>query len=117
LGTPESAPPRATPRTADGSSSSSVITPSDCNGNFATGGNSNYGGYSDPKADALINATLQSSGTQAFFQYEDYVARQLPYLWLPLREGLEIYKSNLGGYAPTNPFSESLDFQTWYFTK
>jgi peptide/nickel transport system substrate-binding protein len=87
------------------------------NGNFVTGGNSNFGGYSDPKADALINATLQGSSTQAFFQYEDYVAQQLPYLWVPLRAGLLVYKSNLGGFAPTNPFSESLDFETWYFTK
>jgi peptide/nickel transport system substrate-binding protein len=86
-------------------------------GNFATGGNSNYGGYSDPKADSLINATLQGSGAQAFFQYEDYVARQLPWLWLPLREGLEVYKSNLGGFAPLNPFSADLDFETWYYTK
>jgi peptide/nickel transport system substrate-binding protein len=87
------------------------------NGNFATGGNSNYGGYSDPKADSLISATLQSSGTQAFFQYEDYVAQQLPWLWLPLREGLEVYKSNLGGFAPANPFSLGLNFETWFFTK
>jgi peptide/nickel transport system substrate-binding protein len=85
-------------------------------GNFATGGNSNYGGYSDPMADALINATLQGSGTQAFFQYEDYVARQLPWLWLPLREGLEVYKTSLGGIAPLNPFSTDLDFETWYYT-
>ena len=28
-------------------------------GNFATGGPSNVGGYSDPRADSLINATLQ----------------------------------------------------------
>jgi peptide/nickel transport system substrate-binding protein len=86
-------------------------------GNFATGGNSNYGGYSDPEADSLINATLQGSSTQAFFQYEDYVARQLPWLWLPLREGLEIYKSDLGGVVPLNPFSTSLDFETWYYTQ
>jgi peptide/nickel transport system substrate-binding protein len=85
-------------------------------GNFATGGNGNYGGYSDPQADSLINATLQGSSTQAFYQYEDYVARQLPWLWVPLREGLEVYKSNLAGLAPLNPFSTDLDFETWYFS-
>jgi peptide/nickel transport system substrate-binding protein len=86
-------------------------------GNFATGGTGNYGGFSDPHADSLINATLQGSSTPAFFQYEDYVARQLPWLWLPLREGLEVYKSDLGGFVPLNPFSGSIDAEAWYFTK
>jgi peptide/nickel transport system substrate-binding protein len=93
-----------------------ALYPAD-NGNFATGGNSNNGGYSDPKTDALISATLQRSDPQAFFQYEDYVARQLPWLWLPLREGIEVYKANLGGFAPLNPFSSGIDFQAWYYTK
>jgi peptide/nickel transport system substrate-binding protein len=86
-------------------------------GNFATGGNDNLGGYSDPQADSLISATLQGSSTQAFFQYEDYVARQLPWLWLPLNESVIAYKSSLGGFAPLNPFSTGLNFQDWYFTK
>jgi peptide/nickel transport system substrate-binding protein len=84
------------------------------NGNFVTGGEGNYGGYSDPQADQLISATLTGSSTQAFFQYEDYVARQLPWLWLPLREGITVYKSNLAGVTPLNPFSTDLDFETWY---
>jgi peptide/nickel transport system substrate-binding protein len=87
------------------------------NGNFITGGPFNLGGYSDPQADSLINATLQGSDTQAFFQYEDYVARQLPWLWLPVREGLEVYRSNLGGFTPLNPFSGGLNPEDWYYTK
>jgi len=93
-----------------------LLYPADT-GNFATGGPSNLGGYSDPQADSLINATLQGSSTQTFFSYEDYVARQLPWLWLPLRENLVVYKSSLGGFAPTNPFSEDLDFEVWHFNK
>jgi peptide/nickel transport system substrate-binding protein len=87
------------------------------NGNFATGGVSNSGGYSDPKTDSLISATLTGSSRQAFFEYEDYVAKQLPWLWLPLREGLEIYKSNLRGYTPLNPFTGGLNPEDWYYTK
>jgi peptide/nickel transport system substrate-binding protein len=86
-------------------------------GNFITGGNSNLGGYSDPRADSLIIATLQGSSTQTFFQYEDYVARQLPWLWLPLREGLEMYKSNLAHFTPLNPFSGAENPEDWYYTK
>ncbi|MBV9796143.1 MAG: hypothetical protein JO016_19650 [Actinobacteria bacterium] len=93
-----------------------LLYPSD-NGVFATGGPENLGGYSDPRTDSLITATLQSSSTSTFFQYEDYVAQQLPFLWLPLREGLQIYKSNLAGVAPLNPFSGGENFSDWYYTK
>ncbi|HEX6524315.1 MAG TPA: ABC transporter substrate-binding protein [Streptosporangiaceae bacterium] len=93
-----------------------LLYPADT-GNFATGGPSNLGGYSDPQTDSLITTTLQGSNVQTFFQYEDYVARQLPWLWLPLRENLVVYKSSLGGFAPTNPFSEDLDFELWHFSK
>jgi peptide/nickel transport system substrate-binding protein len=87
------------------------------NGVFATGGSSNLGGYSDPKADSLITATLQTSSTATFYQYEDYLARQLPFLYLPLRESLQLYKSDLGGVAPLNPFSGGENFEDWYLTK
>ena len=87
------------------------------NGVFATGGSSNLGGWSDPKTDSLITATLQSGGTSNFYQYEDYVARQLPFLWLPLREGLQLYKNNLDGVSPLNPFSGGENFSDWYFSK
>lgn len=87
------------------------------NGVFATGGTSNLGGWSDPKADSLIKATLQGSSTSAFFQYEDYVARQLPFLWLPLREGLQLYKSNISGVTPLNSFSGGENYEDWSITK
>jgi peptide/nickel transport system substrate-binding protein len=86
-------------------------------GNFISGGNSNQGGYSDPKTDSLINASLHGSDPQVFFQYEDYVTQQLPWLWLPLRERIEVYKSNLANYVPLNPFSGGENPEVWYFTK
>jgi peptide/nickel transport system substrate-binding protein len=87
------------------------------NGNFIGGGAGNSGGYSDPVADRLINATLHTSSTQEFFQYEDYVARQLPWLWLPLSEIVQAYKSNLHGFTPLNPFSGGLNPEDWSYTK
>ena len=87
------------------------------NGVFATGGSSNLGGYSDSRADSLITATLQTSSTATFYQYEDYLARQLPFLYLPLRESLQLYKSNLAGVTPLNPFSGGENFEDWYYTK
>jgi peptide/nickel transport system substrate-binding protein len=93
-----------------------LLYPSD-NGVFSTGGSENLGGYSDPRTDSLITATLESSSPASFFQYENYVARQLPFLWLPLRESLQLYKSNLAGVTPLNPFSGGENFSDWYYTK
>ncbi len=93
-----------------------LLYPSD-QGVFVTGGSSNYGGYSDPTEDRLIKTTETESSQQAFFQYEDYTARQLPMLFTPLRAGIILYRSNLHGLAPLNPFSGDNTEETWYFTK
>jgi peptide/nickel transport system substrate-binding protein len=86
-------------------------------GMFNTDAVSNYGGYASPKMDALINATEYGSSPSAFFAYEDYAAQQLPYLWIPDESGIFIYKKNLAGAFPSNPFSATLNPEVWYFTK
>jgi peptide/nickel transport system substrate-binding protein len=50
---------------------------------FSTGAGTNFGGYSDPKADKLIAATNLEVAGQAMFDYSAYLAQQLPVLWLP----------------------------------
>ncbi len=85
-------------------------------GFFDTGGNGNSGGYSDPQMDQLIKATEYGSSTQVFQQYEDYAAQQLPWLWLPLREGILVYRTSLQGVVPLNPFSGGQDFEDWAYT-
>lgn len=86
-------------------------------GFFDTGGSGNSGGYSDPKMDQLIKATEYGSSSKAFFAYEDYAARQLPWLWLPLRSDLLVYRTKLQGIVPLNPFNGGLNFEDWYYTK
>jgi peptide/nickel transport system substrate-binding protein len=85
-------------------------------GFFDTGGFNNQGGYSNPQMNSLINATEYGSSTQEFFTYEDYAARQLPWLWIPNSAYINVYKSSLGGFAPLNPFTASINPQVWYFT-
>ncbi len=87
------------------------------NGLFNTGGYGNYGGYSSAEENSLINATEYGSSSSAFFAYEDYTARQLPFLWLPNPSNLFVYKSNLAGVTPLNPFSGTLNPEVWYYTK
>lgn len=86
-------------------------------GIFNTDGSGNQGGYSSAEEDRLINETEYGSGTKTFYQYEDYTAEQLPQLWVPLPSNIQVYKSNLAGYAPLNPFSGGLNPEDWYFTK
>jgi peptide/nickel transport system substrate-binding protein len=85
-------------------------------GYFNTGGPDNQGGYDSTEMNNLINATEYGSNPQTFYTYEDYAARQLPWLWLPNSSNINVYKSNLGGYTPLNPFSGSLNPEVWYFT-
>ena len=65
----------------------------------------------------LINATEFGASTQtAFYAYENYAAQQLPWLWLPDSSGILVYKSNLHGITPLNPFSAGLNPEDWYYT-
>jgi peptide/nickel transport system substrate-binding protein len=86
-------------------------------GMFNTDAINNYGGYSSPEMDSLINATEYGSSSAAFYAYEDYAAEQLPILWLPDPSNVFVYKSNLAGVTPLNPFSALLNPEVWYFTK
>lgn len=87
-------------------------------GIFDTGGNYNQGGYSSPQEDKLIHQTEYGPGSaQTYFSYEDYTARQLPQLWTPLRSKIVVYRSNLAGVTPLNPFSGAENAQDWYYVK
>jgi peptide/nickel transport system substrate-binding protein len=85
-------------------------------GYFDTGGSGNEGGYSSPEMNRLIDATEYGSSTKVFFAYEDYAARQLPWLWLPNQESILVYKSTLQGVTPLNPFSGGLNPEVWYYS-
>jgi peptide/nickel transport system substrate-binding protein len=86
-------------------------------GQFNTDGYGNYGGYSSSEENNLIDATEYGSSPAAFFAYENYTAQQLPYLWLPNASNLFVYRKNLGGISPWNPFSGTLNPEVWYYTK
>jgi peptide/nickel transport system substrate-binding protein len=86
-------------------------------GIFNTDGVSNYGGYSSPQMDQLINQTEYGSSSSAFYAYEDYTAEQLPWLWLPDPSFVVAYKNNLAGFIPSSPFDFMLNPELWYYVK
>jgi peptide/nickel transport system substrate-binding protein len=86
-------------------------------GLFNTDAINNYGGYSSPEMNSLIDATEYGSSPSAFFAYENYAAQQLPFLWLPNQSGIFMYRKNLAGAFPQNPFSATVNPEVWYYTK
>jgi peptide/nickel transport system substrate-binding protein len=86
------------------------------NQNFNTNGTYNLGGYSNPEMDTLINDTDYGNNAATFLQYENYAAEQLPQLWLPDSDFINVYKSDIGGFLPGNPFSEAINPEDWYYS-
>ncbi len=86
-------------------------------GLFLPGAALNAGSYSDPINTANIHATLSSNKPDAFFTYENYLAKQLPWLWMPTPAyQLTMIKSNLKGVAPQNGYLV-LTPESFYYTK
>ncbi len=58
----------------------------------------NAGNYCNPTGDALIAATHKGSGLQPMYQYQSFMAKQLPDLWLPSPDAqLSVIKKTLKG--------------------
>jgi peptide/nickel transport system substrate-binding protein len=86
---------------------------------FYTQAGSNAGYYSDRVNDATIAKTETAPTAQAeqtaLFQYEDYLARQLPAIWVPQAPlQLTVYKRQLGGLIPQDVFG-MIEPQAYHF--
>lgn len=83
---------------------------------YATGAGGNLGGYSNPVNDANIRASHRSAAPSSLFQYQNYLARQLPVLWLPSPEyQLSLVRDALHGTTPQNPGLQ-LTPENWYYS-
>lgn len=83
---------------------------------FSSNGPSNLGVYSDPHADSLIGQ-LGSGGLPALYAYENYVAKQLPGLWMPQTDTqISAVSTKLQGAFPQDPLSNIYP-EDWYFVK
>lgn len=71
---------------------------------FKTDAPVNLGSYSDKRADELVDATQFSDDPQALDDYNDYLAEDLPVLWLPNPVNrISAYKSDISGIDPQDP--------------
>jgi peptide/nickel transport system substrate-binding protein len=82
---------------------------------WATGAGSNSGGYSDPTADSLIQATETSNNVQAMYAYEDYFAKNPPVIWMPTPYAqISMINSHLQGAMPQDPLLQIYP-ENWYW--
>jgi peptide/nickel transport system substrate-binding protein len=91
-------------------------------GLFNSTGSGNIGGYSDPTADSLINATVSSSNPNAVSNEMSYLAKDLPVLFFPNPDwagegGLIAINKAISG--PPASFEEYAEYwlapELWYF--
>jgi peptide/nickel transport system substrate-binding protein len=83
---------------------------------FATNAVANGGSYSNATANADM-AKLAAGGYPALYKYENYIADQLPMLWMPqFDEQISAVSDKLQGVFPQDPDSNIYP-ENWYFTK
>lgn len=65
---------------------------------FQTDAPVNLGSYSNPEADKLIEATMRSNDPDALKKYNDFLAEDLPVLWMPNPVAqISAWKSDIAG--------------------
>jgi peptide/nickel transport system substrate-binding protein len=82
---------------------------------FKTRAASNYGQYGDATADALIEETVVSTDLDAMHRYQDYLAAQVPVVWMP-GFPLRLFEvaRNLRGIEPINLYGV-INPENWYY--
>jgi peptide/nickel transport system substrate-binding protein len=84
---------------------------------FQSGAVANSGGYNDPTNDSMINKTLTGGSLQFMYNWQDYLAPQLPVMWQPNGAyALTEVANNLKGVTPQSP-TLAINPENWYFTK
>jgi peptide/nickel transport system substrate-binding protein len=83
---------------------------------FETNAVDNSGAYNDKTANGLMSK-LPSGGYPALYNYENYVAKQLPVLWMPEFDSqISAVSNKLKGAFPQDP-DNNIYPEDWYFTK
>jgi peptide/nickel transport system substrate-binding protein len=85
-----------------------------------SGGAFNAGSYSNPTLDKLIAECTTASTLQTYYQYEDLVVQQEPWIWQPEADNVSATAKNLNGFGMTTEFGGFYGYiepEFWYFTK
>jgi peptide/nickel transport system substrate-binding protein len=84
---------------------------------FAGDATANFSNYRDARADELIARTVSTDDLAALYEYQEYLAEQVPVLFLPTtpRRVFEV-ASHLRGFAPVNPYGLQ-NPENWYYVE
>lgn len=84
---------------------------------FSTGAGGNFGFYTDPKADALIERTVTTDDLDVLYEYQDYIAEQVPVIFTP-NFPIRLFEvaNNLKGFGPINPYG-MINPENWYYAE
>lgn len=86
---------------------------------FNTTGSYNFGGYSDKKADQLIQDSVFGSDPQAVNKEAAYITSSLPAIFQPNEDSVIAWSTKLSG--PSDSFANLTQYRLspeyWYFTK
>jgi len=85
---------------------------------FATGAAANVGQYSNSTADSLIAVTNTSSSLSALYNYEDFMATNLPVIYQPAVDQFwEVGKDVCGWQPAPSNILQAFNAEDWYFCK
>jgi peptide/nickel transport system substrate-binding protein len=85
-----------------------------------TGGAGQVGNYSNPAADALINASISSNDPAAVTAEASFFTTQLPVLWQPVRDHIYLWKTDVSAAQPAafeNLTQGDVTPEFWYLTR
>ncbi|GGO10699.1 hypothetical protein GCM10010116_21480 [Microbispora rosea subsp. aerata] len=82
---------------------------------FKTKAGGNFGFYTDPRADELIEKTVTTEDLEALYEYQDYIAEQVPVIFTP-NFPIRLFEVSreLGGFEPVNPFG-MINPENWHY--
>ncbi len=84
---------------------------------FMSGSGANSGGYSNAQNDSLISQTLTSSSMNPMYNWQDYLAKQLPVIWQPNGAyQLTEVANSLRGVLPQST-TLVINPENWYFVQ
>ncbi|NUT90769.1 MAG: ABC transporter substrate-binding protein, partial [Saccharothrix sp.] len=67
------------------------------------------------KADALIERTVTSDDLETLYEYQDYIANEVPVIFTP-NFPIRLFEvaNTLGGFGPINPYG-MINPENWYY--
>jgi peptide/nickel transport system substrate-binding protein len=82
---------------------------------FKTGAGGNFGFYTDPRTDELIDRTVTSDDLDVLYEYQDHIAEQVPVIFTP-NFPIRLFEvaNTLRGFAPVNPYG-MISPENWYY--